>query len=284
MFKAFQDETGLTQDGALKLLVEAYEFEAAKQTIPDRATEITNFQVKATELIETFMNSLQINQDAESRIRAEFEMQLISKDKTIATYQEKHAEQKNKIDELSGLEQKYLVLQMEKAKIENEMEAMKNSQELLVKQHEKQMADKNEVNSMLAEKLAEAESKAEKYNTLQAERKSIEVNLQKALQTIKDNELMHNRSLKELQFKYELGAEKTARLAEQQHTEALNKLRDEFTNKAENAHNELIQILKKHSEEIRIIEAEKAALNQQIKKLEAQVSELTNQLKEKPEI
>jgi len=88
-FKGIQEEMNLTQDGALKMLVQAYEFEAAKNAIPDRETEIANFQAKAGELVAAFLNALQLNQDAEARARAEVELQMQNKDKTIATLHEK---------------------------------------------------------------------------------------------------------------------------------------------------------------------------------------------------
>lgn len=88
-FKGIQEEMGLTQDGALKMLVQAYELEAAKNAIPDRETEIANFQTKAGELVAAFLNALQLNQDAEVRARAEVELQMQNKDKTIATLHEK---------------------------------------------------------------------------------------------------------------------------------------------------------------------------------------------------
>ena len=88
-FKGIQEEMGLTQDGALKMLVQAYELEAAKNAIPDRETEIANFQAKAGELVAAFLHSLQLNQDAEVRARAEVDLQMQNKDKTIATLHEK---------------------------------------------------------------------------------------------------------------------------------------------------------------------------------------------------
>ena len=57
-FREIQEDLKLTQDGALKMLVDAYELENAKNAIPDRETEISNFQTKASELVEAFILSL----------------------------------------------------------------------------------------------------------------------------------------------------------------------------------------------------------------------------------
>lgn len=95
-FKAIQDENGMTHDTALKMLVNAYELEASKNAIPDRETEIANFQTKVNEITEAFLHSLQMNQDAEARARAEVSLQLKSKDDTIIDLQEKLSDLKDK--------------------------------------------------------------------------------------------------------------------------------------------------------------------------------------------
>lgn len=110
-FKGIQEEMGLTQDGALKMLVQAYELEAAKNAIPDRETEIANFQAKAGELVAAFLHSLQLNQDAEVRVRAEVDLQMQNKDKTIATLHDK-------LDELK-VENAKIAVQVEEALAEN---------------------------------------------------------------------------------------------------------------------------------------------------------------------
>lgn len=86
-FKEIQEAAHMTQDSALKMLVEVYELENAKNAIPERGTEIANFQLKANELVEAFLYSLQLNQDAEARARAEVSEQLKSKDRTILDLQ-----------------------------------------------------------------------------------------------------------------------------------------------------------------------------------------------------
>lgn len=101
-FKKIQDDKGLTQEAALKSLITTYELEQAKSTIPERETEIANFQTKADELVSAFLHSLQLNLDAESRIRSEFTVQLQSKDETIVDLQQKVAEMKEKNAKISA--------------------------------------------------------------------------------------------------------------------------------------------------------------------------------------
>lgn len=286
-FKAIQDEMNLTQDGALKMLIEAYELEVAKNSIPDRSTEIANFQTKANDLISAFLNSLQLNQDAEARIRSEFEFQLNTKDKALADVQEKNRILQERNAELLGMEQQLLTEQMAKSSLQKEFEAFKDTQKMLVKQHEKQISDKDSINAMLTEKLVVAENKVAEYEDLKSEKDQVTYELQKALQTIKDNEAAFVREKRELHHSHELALEKSLRAlddavrkvetessellrrAEISHTEALNNLRIELTDKAERAQNELLCALRKHSEEIKAYEKEKSILLQQISELKA---------------
>lgn len=274
-FKHIQDDLDLTQDGALKLLVESYEFEAAKNAIPDRATEIANFQTKAGELVEAFMYSLQLNQDAETRIRAEFEFQLKTKDEALADVQAKNQSLKDRNDELLGMEQQLLVIQMEKANLQKEFDAFKEAQETLVKQHEKQVSDKDNINTMLTEKLAAAENKAAGYDALKAEKENLTLKLNESIQTIKD--IKHQAELEKERYirASEKSLDAALRQAEITHSEALNSLRSELSAKAEKSRNELLQAIKDHSADMRKAELEKSELLQRIAALESRLNSKT---------
>ena len=72
-----------TTDSVLRMLINTYELELAKEVIPERKTEITNFQMKARGLVEAYLHSVELNQDAEARIRLEFVEDLNRNKKTI---------------------------------------------------------------------------------------------------------------------------------------------------------------------------------------------------------
>ncbi len=84
------------QNTALSALISAYEIQNAKAVLTTRQTELEDYDVHLQALQRAFLQSLELNSNAEERIRNEFARQLDTKDKTIADYQ-------TRIDELEGL-------------------------------------------------------------------------------------------------------------------------------------------------------------------------------------
>ena len=84
------------QNTALSALISAYEIQNAKAVLNTRQTELEDYDVHLQALQRAFLQSLELNSNAEDRIRNEFARQLDTKDKTIADYQ-------TRIDELEGL-------------------------------------------------------------------------------------------------------------------------------------------------------------------------------------
>lgn len=191
-FREIQSEMDLTQDAALKMLVDAYELEQAKNAIPDRETEISNFQLKANELVEAFLYSLQINQDAEARIRAEVALQLESKDKIIQELQERVEAQK----ELAVAAN---TAAMEAENKQKQAEEAEKTAKERAQAAEKTAADKTAIAEMLQGKLTEAEAKLTEYPNLKSENeeraKKIEVLQQELKETIRDMEIEKERAL-----------------------------------------------------------------------------------------
>ena len=64
LFKQIQSETGYTQDGVLKMLINSFQLEKARSILPDREVEISNFQNKLNEILDAYVHSLQLNLDS----------------------------------------------------------------------------------------------------------------------------------------------------------------------------------------------------------------------------
>lgn len=227
-FKEIQDETGLTTDGALKMFIASYEMEQAKNTIPDRETEITNFQTKANQLVEAFLYSLQLNQDAETRIRSDVELQLKSKDEQIIKLQ---AEVRAK-EELA-VTANTAAFDAENKRKQAE-QAMKDAQDKAATA-EKTADDKIKIADMLQVKLTEAEAKLEDYPALKERCNVLEKDLSEALRTIeinkKDAEIAQERALAEkdqIIAAAELKAEKALSSLEKEKNAENQKLRDKI--------------------------------------------------------
>ena len=264
-FKELQDEMGLTQDGALKMLVDAYEIEKAKNAIPDRETEIANFQTKTSELVEAFLHSLQLNQDAEARIRNEYALKLDSQTQTIADYQAQVAELELQLEEAVSLAEGFRTdLTAVQGSVAEEAEKRGRAEADLAslkEEKEKQLADKSSIIDMLTTKLTDAEQKASEYDALRARTEALQRDLTEALQSIKDN-------AKDAEIAQERAIRAAEKALEVEHKKEIDRLRSQNT--------ELLQTIsvneREASEQIRELEREKAALREELATLRAKTS------------
>ena len=80
------------QNSALSALLNAYEVQNAKATLTDRQTDIADYDTHIQAIQSAFLRSLEINENAEKRIRTEFINLLNSKDQTIVQLQTEKAQ------------------------------------------------------------------------------------------------------------------------------------------------------------------------------------------------
>lgn len=85
-FKSLASEFS-NQSEALSSMVAAWEVQQAKAVITERKTEISDFGSHLQAIQAAFLHSLELNENAENRIRQEFRSMLESKDKTIVDLQ-----------------------------------------------------------------------------------------------------------------------------------------------------------------------------------------------------
>lgn len=177
--KQIQADFGLTQDAALRHLIETYEFQQAKEQIPSREKEIDNFQRKAQDLMDAFLFSLQLNEDAEERIRAEFGQKLQLQDQAILDYQEKIKDLKATVSALTMDAANAVMLQ-------KELDEAKESARLVKTELEERIAEQKLTIRGLQNDNAMLQIQADGYPELKAERDSLVTQLRDANQEIKD--------------------------------------------------------------------------------------------------
>ena len=85
------------QSAAFEALITAYEMQNAKVVLSNRQTEIEDYDVHLHALQKAFLQSLELNHNAEDRIRTEFARQLDTKDNTISDYQNRVKELEQEI-------------------------------------------------------------------------------------------------------------------------------------------------------------------------------------------
>ena len=86
------------QNSALSALLNAYEMQNAKATLTDRQTDIADYDTHIQAIQSAFLRSLEINENAEKRIKTEFINLLNSKDQTILQLQTEKAQADEQVE------------------------------------------------------------------------------------------------------------------------------------------------------------------------------------------
>jgi len=204
-FKAFCSEFD-NQNTALDSLITTYEMQNAKSVLMDRKTEIVEFDTHIQAIQGAFLRSLELNENAEQRVKTEFNSLLSSKDKTI------------------------MQLQAEKAKAVEQTEQYKTSYDKVVQDTDKQLK-------------AMQEKVSENSQSLQNEKERADTE-QKAREQAETISAMLSGQVKELQGQLALLKAKNAELsnrAEQAETTS-SKLSDELM-KLKSAYSEVQRTL-----------------------------------------
>lgn len=161
-FKQFTNDNGLNQAEAFKSIMQSVEMAQAKGIIKDRAKEIEVFQDTVNRLMGYYLNSLEVNQNSEERIRTELQKELGTKDNTISTLyeqlQELKADKINSDNNFKETNNKNKELQDQLQKINNEIIEKNKSIDKL-----------NSNNDLLQENLQEYKQYKDNYKALEKE-------------------------------------------------------------------------------------------------------------------
>ncbi len=251
------------QNSALDALINAYEVQQAKAVLSDRQTDINDYDTHLQALQSAFLRSLELNENAEKRIRQEFQRQLESKDLTITDLQERirTAEQ----DKQTALEQvKEIEVERDKIQTESSLHIANLNNDLQATNKalhtaNEQIVDKQSLLDELRARLEKAEKNIAELPELKERATRVEQQLKASEQECKRlmTELERKTSdfeneKKMLQEKAEISKEKAV-IAEQQ---AFNRA------------------LMKQNDEIKSLYSDKDKLRQEIKELQQVIAEL----------
>lgn len=104
------------QNAALDGLINAYELQSSKLVLSDRQTEIEDYDTHIQAIQRAFLYSLELNKNAEQRIRAEYQNLLTSKDDMIMLLQQ----QKSEMEERLRIAEENEKIQLDKVKLVQE--------------------------------------------------------------------------------------------------------------------------------------------------------------------
>ena len=153
-FRKFCEDNGMNQAQGFDHIMQVVEMDHAKTAAPTRITEIEGFEKSVKDIMAAYLYSIEINQNAEGRIREQFASDLGRKDKTID-------ELRAKADQLQAEKDEAEAASAEAVKAKEQAEKDAAAAEKVRIAAEKTAEDKQTIADTLAAKLAEAEKKAE---------------------------------------------------------------------------------------------------------------------------
>lgn len=269
-FKTFCEESEMTAAQGFAVLLEIMELDRAGKVLPARKTEIENFEQHTKALVSAFLHSLELNENAENRVREQYAAQLESQMRTISDYQEQVNTLSSQLQEALDFAEAYksdLDAVQERGE-ESEKKRLQAEREFADYKldKEKQLADKDNIIAMLTDKLLAAEQKAEGYDELKAQNLTLQESLVVAEQTVKDvkkdaenerervfrqSEMKLERAVREAEKKVEAENRKNIDRLQSQNTELLQTIAGN-----ERAANEQFRALDKTNADLREIVAD----------------------------
>ena len=148
-FKAVSEHFD-NQSDCLEQLITAYEVSNAKAVLSDMKTSIADYESHITAIQKAFLNVLELNQNAENRIRTEYSLQLDSMHKTISSLQEESEQLQVTAD---GFKSAYEASISETNSLKHEISKLNDE----ISKHNDILSDKNLIISELQRRLSEAE-------------------------------------------------------------------------------------------------------------------------------
>lgn len=106
-FKEIAQSLGANQQQALAKLIEVYEMESGKESLPEMRTNIDTFEGYIRAATNMYLQSLEANQNMRAIVRTEFESLLKSKDTTITELQERVKKAETTAKNISEKESEY---------------------------------------------------------------------------------------------------------------------------------------------------------------------------------
>jgi chromosome segregation ATPase len=225
------------QSECLQALINLHELSNSKKVLSGQQSSIDDFQSRVDGIVRAYINALDMNANAEERIRQEFAEQLNSKDKIIITLQERSEQAENslktisedcqnKLDEISTLNTS---LENENAELHKNIDIV--NQALIKAEHT--ITDKQMIIDSLTAKLPEQEELEKfinllnsKIDELSEQNKNQTTIISDLNQQITDNQEKHNFMIQKLKSQHEIDI-KQAVLNEkeknQEKSETLNK-------------------------------------------------------------
>lgn len=223
-FRKFCEEEGFNQAQGFDHLIQVLEFDKAKMSIPTRVMEMEEFERHTKALLAAFLNSLEIAENTEERVMDRVQTQMENKDQMLFKLQEDLKAKEMEIQELKNSAEE---LQNMFDMVSKNAKDQVNSNDKLTKALE----DKEEVISILKEKIKETENKGSEVDLLNAENQELKESLAQLKENFQNLEREKERSSSDYEKKIlemELEKEKALANLEKSHIDEITKIYEKF--------------------------------------------------------
>ena len=293
-FRKFCEEMGMNQAQGFDHIMQVVETDRAKTIMPERKIEIESFEKALKDIHEGYLYSLEINKNAEDRIREQFISSIKRNEKTIDDLREK----------IEKLQDQNAAIESLRVEAEKEADAAKERAFVAASQREaakKAAADQEQINALLTKQLEEATAKLEGYDALRDSEAALKEEVADLKYAIKEAETTFSHAKEMFEAKLEEAkkvAEKCAALeasetALKQKVMLLERNIEDEKKSSENALKQaqagadlaleraVIEKEREMNAQLRQADKENAHLTAQIEQLQARIAELEAQDEEK---
>ena len=203
------------QNSALSALLNAYEVQNARAVLTDRQTDIADYDTHIQAIQSAFLRSLEINENAEKRIKTEFINLLNSKDQTIVQLQTEKAQADEQVEKyksaygnlITSTEEKIKTMQTQVSESEKTLQSEKeraNTEQKAREQAETISAMLSEQVEQLKAQVANLTAKANQVDKLHDELSKLKTaysDKEKALANAEIAKDTYQRKIDEMQIK-----------------------------------------------------------------------------------
>lgn len=208
-FRRFCEENGMNQAQGFDHIMQVVELDRAKAATPSRATEIEGFEKSIKDIMAAYLYSIEINNNAEARIREQFSSSLDRKDKTISDLQVK-------AEELQAAKLFAETAQAEAEKAQATAEEREKNATEQMNAAKKTVTDQERINAMLTVQLADATGKLDGYDTLRASVVELKEKLAEMERILADQKKAAETDLRHAQMQAELATERAVMAKERE--------------------------------------------------------------------
>ena len=167
-FKQIASENFTNQNQCLNELIKIYELDQGKQLMPDRKAEIENFEMHIDQLQNMFLHSLQMNYDAEARVKMNFKTELEEKDRKLQAEVEKSTSYFEELNsakaQIEDKDSQIKELEAEKSILTSDVDKYKNQINYDRQKLETEIDGKNDFIKTLNNTIKEKDLKIEELN------------------------------------------------------------------------------------------------------------------------